>query len=145
MIRRAPLLVLLAGLALGGCEDVVDPDAVRGTYELTAVNGEPLPAVMFEGELAPFGNVVATALDGRMTLRELTYSERITVDLVFQGNPLPGREITSSGEYSIEGQLLTFQPEQAGRPSFTGTLQGGVLQIVEQDPDFGELTLTFER
>lgn len=143
MRRLLAAAILAGGLGLTACDDVsVDP--TRTEYQLTAVNGEPLPAVMFEGE-TEFGFLVATAQSGRLILREATYSERVVVDLVLDGNPFLGDEIESSGQYSVDGQLLTFDPDQAGHPNFTGTLQGGVLQTVETDPEFGELTLTWQR
>lgn len=136
-------VVLFGGLGLTACEDVsVDP--TRTEYELTAVNGEPLPAVMFDGE-TEFGYLVATAQSGRLILREVTYTQRIVVDLVLDGTPFVGDEIESTGQYSADGQLLTFDPDTDGQPTFTGTLQGGVLQTVETDPEFGELTLTWQR
>ena len=144
MRRLTGALVLALAFGVSGCEDLADPDSPRTTYTLSAVNGEPLPAIMFEGD-TEFGHVVATAQSGILTLRETTYSERMIVDLVVDGAAFPGDEIVSSGSYSIDGQLLTFDPDQAGRPTFTGTLQGGVLEIVEHDPDFGDLALTWEQ
>lgn len=143
MTKIAPALLLAAALGLAGCEDVsVDP--TRTEYELTAVNGSALPAVMFDGE-TEFGHMVATAQSGRMILHEVTYSQRMVVDLVVDGVSFGGDEIQSSGQYSIDGQLLTFDPDVAGHPTFTGTLQGGVLETFEEDPEFGELTLTWHR
>ena len=143
MRRGATGFLLGAALVLGGCEDAgVDP--ARTEYELTAVNGEPLPAVMFDGE-TDFGHLVATALSGRLILHEITYTQRVVVELELDGVSFGGDEIRSDGEYSIDGQLLTFDPDTEGYPSFTGVLQGGVLETVEQDPEFGELTLTWQR
>jgi hypothetical protein len=136
-------VVLAGGLGLTACEDVsVDP--TRTEYQLTAVNGESLPAVMFDGE-TEFGHLVATAQSGRLILREVTYTQRVVVDLVLDGIPFEGDEIETTGQYSVDGQLLTFDPDTEGQPSFTGTLQGGVLQTVENDPEFGQLTLTWQR
>lgn len=139
------LLVLATTLAIGACEDVVDPDSVQGTYTLTAVHGDPLPAVAFDGETA-FGHLVATATSGSLTLREATYTERIAYDLLLDGDPVPASEpVVINGDYSIDGQILSFEPTSGDYPDFTGSLQGGVLTTVEIDPDLGELVLTWER
>lgn len=143
MRRLGAALVLAGGLALGACEDVVDPDGVRGTYELIEVEGQPLPAVMFDGQ-TEFGHVLATALSGSLTLREVTYTERVLVDIVLDGTPISEDVIVVEGQYSIDGQLLTFEPDNAS-PVFTGTLQGGVLTTFEVDPEFGELMMTWQR
>lgn len=139
------LLVLGGALVASSCSDVVDPDAVQGTYTLTAVHDDPLPAVAFDGE-TDFGHLVATATSGSLTLREATYTERIVFDLVLDGNPLPdGEPVVINGDYSVDGQILSFEPNRTDYPDFTGTLEGGVLTTVEIDPDLGTLTLTWER
>ena len=143
MKKLRGVLVLLAALSAGACEDLADPNGVNDTYVLTAAQGDPLPAVIFDGE-TEFGHLVATALSGSLTLRDVTFTERVVVDLVLDGNPLPGDPIIVSGSYSADGQILNFEPDQAGSPDFSGTLQGGVLTTVEVDPEFGELTLRWE-
>ncbi|HUF13209.1 MAG TPA: hypothetical protein VMN78_08925 [Longimicrobiales bacterium] len=144
MTRLRGVLVLAGALALGACEDVTDPDSVRGTWELTAVDGDPLPAVMFDGE-TQFGHLVATALSGSLTLEEIDYTQRMAVDLVLDGTPLGDDQVVITGEYTVDGQLLSFEPDRTDYPDFTGTLQGGVLTTVEFDPEFGELSLRWER
>lgn len=146
--RAAALLLLTAGPGLTACEDVTIPSGgVRGTWELTAVNGDPLPAIMFDGDIPGSGHVIVTAKSGTLTLGGATYSQRAVGDFEFVDNDvlLEDNEILSSGEYDVDGQILTFDPDQATAPDFTGTLQGDVLTTVETDSDFGQLTLRWER
>lgn len=146
MRRLAAAIVLAGSLTLGACEDVVDPDGVPGTFELIEANGEPLPAVVFDGELQGFGHVVATVVSGSITLRQSDYTERIVSDLVVNGDPFLAPPLVVSGNYSIEGQLLSFEPtSHATYPDFTGTLEGDVLTTVEIDPQFGQTVFTWER
>lgn len=139
-IRGAALLA--GALLLAGCEDVTGGTA--DTYDLVEAEGQELPAVIFDGE-TEFGHMVATAISGSLTLQEATYTERIVVDIVLDDAPLGEEPIVVSGDYSVDGQILTFDPDRAGSPTFTGTLSGGVLTTVEDDPDFGQLTLVWER
>lgn len=144
MRRLRGVVLLLAALAAGACEDVVDPDGVRGTYDLVAVDGRSLPAVAFDS-ITEFGHLTATAVSGSMTLREISYTQRVVFDLALDGNALGEEPAIVHGEYSIDGQLLTFEPERADHPDFSGTLQGSTLTTTEVDPQFGQLTLTWQR
>ena len=89
--------------------------------------------------------MVATALSGSMTLRESTYTERIVFEVTLDGEPFPGgdRSVVVSGDYTIDGQILNFDPEPAGSAEFSGTLSedGTVLSTTEVDPQFGQLDL----
>ena len=144
MRKIGSIALLVATTALVGCDDVTD--IVPGeTYELFEANGDDLPAVIFDGEIEPFGHVVATAVDGSMTLRETTYTQRFTIDLVTDAGEFPGDPVTVRGEYSADGNLLTFDPEDDAAPVFTGTLSGSMLTTVENHPDFGTLTLVWQR
>ena len=142
--RLAAVALLGAATLLAACEDVVDPDGTAATYDLVEGNGDAVPAVVFEGE-TEFGHMVATAVSGSMTLRESTYTERVVFEIELDGSSLGEEPLVVSGSYSADGSLLTFDPDRTDYPTFTGTLQGGVLTTVEQDPDFGTLTLVWER
>ena len=143
MRKTAATAVLLLASAFVACDDVTD--IIPGeTYELVEANGESLPAVVFDGELDPFGHVVATAVAGSITLRESTYTERFTIDITTNGQDFPGDPVTVRGDYTADGNLLTFEPEDDA-PVFTGTLSGGTLTTVENHPDFGTLTLVWQR
>ena len=140
-IRAAASLLFAAAIA--GCDDVTD--IIPGdTYDLVQAEGQDLPAVVFDQE-TEFGHLVATAVSGSMTLRESTYTERMVVDVTVDGAPFDGDVIVVSGEYTADGPLLTFHPDRAGTPSFTGTLSGVTLTTVEVDPEYGELTLVWQR
>lgn len=128
--------VLVAVVAVGGCEDATtDPGGITGTYELDAVNGAQLPAVVFDGE-RPEGHVVATALSGTLTLRSSTFTERIVFNLVLNGVDFGSAPVTLTGTYLADGQFLSFDPDGSA-PAFTGTVSGAVLTTVEDHPDYG--------
>lgn len=140
--RIGAVAVLLIGSALGACDDVTD--IIPGeTYDLVQAEGQELPAIVFEGEFEPFGEIVATAVSGSITLRESTYTERMVVDIEYDGGVFEGQPVVVRGDYSADGQILTFVPEEG--PQYTGTLSGTVLTTVEQHPDYGELTLVWQR
>ncbi len=142
--KRIGIALLTAATALvGACSDVVDP-GTSDTYDLVEAEGQELPAVVFDGE-TEFGHMVATALSGSITLRETTYTERIVFDIVLDGTALGDEPVVVSGDYTAEGTLLTFDPDRAGSPTFTGILSGGVLTTEEVDPEFGPLTLVWQR
>ena len=136
-------LILLAGL-FAACEDVQDVNP-GDTYELVEAEGDPLPAVVFDGEMEGFGHVVATAVSGSITLRESTYTERFIIDLTIEGTEFPGDPVVIHGDYSANGSALTFVPDRNDYPEFEGTLSGDVLTTVEQHPELGSLTLVWQR
>jgi hypothetical protein len=143
-VKRFLGMVLAAGV-LAGCEDL-EEFRPGDTYDLVEAEGQPLPAVVFDGD-TEFGHVVATAISGSITLRESTYTERIVFDITLDGGPFPGGDepVVVNGDYSADGGLLTFEPDREDYPTFTGTLSGDVLTTVETDPQFGTLTLVWER
>ena len=141
--RIGAVLLVVALPAIGACSDVVGPGAAD-TYELAEAQGQPLPAVVFEGD-TEFGVMRATAVSGSITLRESTFTERVVFDIEVDGTSFGEDLIVVNGDYTADGALLTFDPEQAGSPTFTGTLTGNTLTTVEEDPQFGTLTLTWQR
>ena len=143
-MRKVAYLGLVAMAALTGCDDVTD--IIPGeTYELVEANDQPVPAIVFEGEIPPFGQVIATVVEGSITLRETTYTQRLTFDLETDGGQFPGDPVTVRGDYTADGNLLTFDPEDEDAPTFTGTLSGGTLTTVENHPDYGTITAVWQR
>ena len=146
MTRPGTAALLAAALTLTACEDVTDPGGL-GTFTLVEANGQPLPSVVFDGD-TEFGHMVATATAGSITLRgDNRFTERLTVDIVLEGAPLGEETVAVSGDYNVDGQLVSFDPEQAGSVDFTGTLSGDgtVLTTLEEDPEFGTLDLLWEQ
>ncbi|HEX6587960.1 MAG TPA: hypothetical protein VF039_02975 [Longimicrobiales bacterium] len=140
--RIAAAAALMAAV---GCGDVTtDPTALTGTYDLVEVNGQALPALLFEGE-RPEGYVIATAISGTLTLRSTRFTERVVVNLNLDGADLGSAPVELSGDYIADGQLLSFDPDGASVPSFTGTVSGGLLTTVEDDPDYGVTEYVWNR
>ena len=144
-MRQLRRISAILCLALFAACDELDEITPGDTYELVEAEGEPLPAVVFEGELEGFGHVVATAVSGSITLRETTYTERFVIDLTTEAGEFPGDPIVIHGDYTADGALLTFEPDREDYPSFTGTLSGAVLTTTEVHPEMGTLTLVWER
>ena len=143
MKPRIRTLALVLATSLAACDDVTD--IIPGeTYDLVQAEGQELPAVVFDGE-TDFGHVIATAISGSITLRETTFTERVVFDITLEGTPLGEETVTLSGDYSADGPLLTFDPDRSGAPTFTGTRSGVTLTTVETHPDYGELTLVWQR
>ena len=143
MKHRIRAVALLLAVSLAACDDVTD--IIPGeTYDLVQANGQELPAVVYDEE-TEFGHLIATAVSGSITLRESTYTQRIVFDVTLDGAPFGGEPIVVSGDYTADGPLLTFDPDRTGSPTFTGTLSGVTLTTVETDPEYGELTLVWQR
>ena len=106
MLRFAFIPALaLSLLAFAGCDDeTTGPgDSVVGTYVLVSVNGDPLPAVVFEG-----GGVTSEALEGTLTLRaDGTFSASTITRNTVNGSSSTDTE-SSSGAYTVSGATITF-------------------------------------
>lgn len=137
-------VVLALVTVLAACEDATDPGGISGTYELIEAEGQAPPAVIFDGD-TEFGHATATAHSGTLTLRGDRYTERLVVELELDGQSLGENAVVVTGDYTVDGQILEFDPDPAESAPFTGTLSGGVLTTLEVDPDFGELELVWSR
>lgn len=135
-------LIVATGF-LAGCEDLQDV-GLGETYELVEANGQEVPAVVYDAD-TEFGHMVATAVSGSLTLRESTFTERVVFDITVDGTPFPGDPVVISGDYTADGPLLTFDPDRPGAATFTGTISGGILTTEEHDPQYGTLTLVWQR
>lgn len=124
--RARRVLALLAALA--GCSGSTDPAGpeILGTFQLTAVNGGPLPAVYYHAEVE--GRVIQYRVhDGRIEFRtrHRIYDIR-TLDFL---DPRPDTLIAG---YSSAGTQLLFTrqatPAHAAHTD-TGTIDGDVLTM----------------
>lgn len=109
LLRRIALPAVIGSLAFGCAGDVVAPEAMNGTYELTAVQGQSLPATVQYGR---FEYVFVRAT--------------ITFD---------GVHYTGTASYSADGVQRTdtivglYVPEQNRRDHFTLAGQDGELHV----------------
>lgn len=102
-ILAAALLVLAAACATAA--PAADPHV--GSYELAAVNGDPLPA-RSPGE--PNVEVRAARL-------ELGADRRFTMRISAQPDEAPANpEVVITGTYRLDGERLVFMPEAGDAP-----------------------------
>ena len=131
--RRANRLVSVLGICLSlaacGSDDGTGTDGgIAGTYVLTTVNGASLPFTCFFDAVAIMGlDITAGSLalteagqfGGSLTTRE-TVGANITTE-----------NETLSGTYTQSGNTIQFSDATSG--SFTGTLSGNSITILEDD------------
>ena len=128
MIRRT--FVLLAGAlvfgACGGGGDPVGPSLESiGTYTLSTVNGQPLPALIFQDATRK-----VEILSDVVTLRENgTWSETASLRTTPPAGAVTTATTNDGGTYSIDGSALLLSSGQSG--TTTATLLGGSLTIAD--------------
>lgn len=137
-------ILLLAAAPLAACEDAAGPTGgVRGTYDLVRVNGNPLPEVFIDLDVSGTPLTI-TMLSGELTLRGETYTEEWVVNTLLGESDLGVDTLSANGSYSVDGQLISFEPD-AGT-SFGGTIQGNTITATEVEPSYDvEVGLTWTK
>lgn len=128
MIRRT-FLLLAGALVLGACgggDDPVGPSLQSiGTYTLSTVNGQPLPALIFQDATRK-----VEILSDVVTLNENgTWSEMASLRTTTPTGAVTTAPSTDSGTYSVNGSALLLSSGQSG--TTTATLLGGSLTIAD--------------
>lgn len=120
-MRLRAVLALLA--LLTGCGGGTEPSTVAGTYLLTQVNGQALPA----------GNSQQTFVWGALFLRgDLTFLRRDTVSVVVTGSVTQRLASESSGTWSRTGTTITLAKDLAsGGGTLTATLDGNAVIVAD--------------
>jgi hypothetical protein len=119
--------ILLLILALAGCVSTPGPTRVEGSYVLTRINGQALPAPSpTEDGVTMLGATLLLAPDGRFSMQATASS---------------GTEPDASGEdvqgaWSVRGDSLLMTPDVRDSnpgPSFRWTLDGRTLTLYDED------------
>jgi len=114
----------LASLALlAGCGGGTEPSTVAGTYLLTQVNGQALPA----------GSSQQTYLWGALFLRgDLTFLRRDTVNVMVTGSVTLKQVSEASGTWSRTGTTITLAKDlPSGGGTLTATLDGNAVIVAD--------------
>jgi hypothetical protein len=128
MIRRT-FLLLAGALVLGACGGGDDPAGPSlqsiGTYTLSTVNGQPLPAVLLEDATRK-----VEILSDVVTLRENgTWSETASLRTTTPTGAVTTTPSNDSGTYSVNGSALVLSSGQSG--TTMATLLGSSLTIAD--------------
>lgn len=125
------LLAVLVLVLLAGCsDDPLGPEALAGTYDLVAIDGDPLPYELF--------NSVVTS--GSLDLRAdgtFRYTEHLRTEDVVTGEETSETE-SEAGTYHMDGSTLRFDFENDVEAT-------GVVRDDELTVDAGLLVLLFRR
>ena len=124
--RRLALLALGALTFLGtGCgdDDPSGPRGVTGSYTLRTVNGQNVPATVYEGSDLGF-QLKVEVLSGRITLNSNgTFQDVTTVRQTIGTGPSSTDDFTTSGTWVQSGSTLTLT-DPTEDETYTLTVQG---------------------
>ena len=134
MLKSLRLLTVGGLVALAACSDSSGPGAsIHGTYTLRTVNGQSLPATVFQDVT---GRVEITS--GSLTLNSNnTFSSIISFRLVSGTTTITDSE-TTTGTFSQSGNTVTFVDSDG--ETVTMTRSGNTLTFVETEDG---ITFTF--
>lgn len=136
-IRIAALALLVPVLAAcdgGGISTGVD---VSGTYTLRSVNGDPLPATLFEDS-----EVRYEIIGGELRLQaDRTYETPITFRFTdkFSGDAESDIAV-ETGTYRVRDGDITFTPDDPADATYVGTITGSTITYTTDGT-----TVTFRR
>ena len=142
--RRLALLALGAltmfGTTACGDDEPSGPGAsVAGTYNLSTVNGDPIPSTVYEGSDLGFYYKVEV-VSGVLTLRANGTFDDVTTIRETEGTSAPESSVVqASGTFVRAGNTLTLTEQESGEP-YTLTVQGDG-SLVQSD-DFGGFPIT---
>lgn len=129
----------LALLVACSDDEATAPEPITGTYQLRDVDGETLPALIFDG--------LITGSEGDFVLRILVdggslelsagqrYEQRVTRSIFVDGHVQPGGLWDDRGTYTLRGDTLRFASELIEGVRFSGTLAAGRISL---DQDLSE-------
>ena len=126
----------LSLLTLSACSELSGPSdsssSVTGTYTLSDVGGNPVPAVIYEGPYTINGQRVNLRLAVQTATLQLTgnryqFQVGMIANIGGQQAPLP---INDQGSYTRNGSQLSFRSDDAKVGSFAGNISQAGLGIL---------------
>jgi hypothetical protein len=144
MNYRKMFSVGATALLLTACSDSLNPtpDSAAGTYNLTSVNGEGMPASITVTEQGVA--VTLTYSSGSVTIRaDGTYSFAASFSVEVAGQTV-NEDPTESGTYTISGTTLTITPTDDPTDVTTATLLGNKITVTDSE-DGITTVLIFEK
>lgn len=137
----APLLTAATAiLVMAGCDSnpVASLPDITGTYTLVSVDGEPLPAILYEDDEIRFelvsGTLILSASD--------TYSEPVTLRVTDKVSDVSETAVeTDTGSFTVTSATsVTFTSSDPEIGSYTATISGNELTYT-----FGGSLVTYRR
>jgi hypothetical protein len=125
------LLASVVATALACSSSSTSPSAsIAGTYVLTTVNGESLPAIVTNA-----GDTAVVVTDTLALTASLTYTRHVVDTLRSQGSAPVLFSHLSSGTYVHTGTSITFT-DAVTSGSASGTIANGVITIASVENGF---------
>ncbi len=131
MLRLAS--VVLTGALLTACGDPFSPEGVSGHYTLVSVNGNAIPSS--ETGTEEGATVTVTVSAGFVSLKaNNTYSTSVTIGIEVGDFSISYIDPGSGTFELVESATIRFA--RSDRGTFTGTLDGNRLTIIEDGDSF---------
>jgi hypothetical protein len=115
-------LALLA-LVLGSCSAEPEEQFIRGNY---SVEYDPLRLVSATGNC---DRLISHAVLSMNELGDFDLSVNVVDDCTRAGGGYDFSEVLKLGDYQLEGTRLSFTPDSASTPLFTGMVDGDFIQL----------------
>ncbi len=148
--RVAAIAIAFALVATSACKDDKSPtgnnpppaDQNIGTYQLDKVDGDALPAVLFDGDVDVEGTVVHLTIEltaGSMTLAANgSFNGSMTLKLTVDDAAPETETAPVSGTYAVNGNSITLTSSDPEDPQVTGTIANGQLSVAIDLLETGE-------
>ena len=131
MIRRVFLTFLVFGMVGCGGVDVTDPGSVSGTYTLQTVNGDALPAVLFQDE-----TTLLEVTAGSITLnQDRSCSTSMSLRQTQDGVVATETE-TGVCTYALDSGSITVTDSANPLTPTTGSLTGSSITVTDDGDVF---------
>ncbi|HEY0022926.1 MAG TPA: lipocalin family protein [Longimicrobium sp.] len=127
-MRTPTLIVPVICMLVAACSDVTSSDSITGTYTLRTVNGDVVPAVIYDSDSG-----TEEVLDGSVRLDEDGSGSIIIRVRSTLGGGAPETETrTANGTYTRSGSTITITFLDEGETvTQVGQLQGETLMFMD--------------
>jgi hypothetical protein len=156
--RAAALVATAAALGLTACGDDDDDDGptggggIAGTYTLRSLTiggatDNTAPFTLVEGEVEGVDFLIEIK-SGTLTLANGRYTGSSDFRTVVAGEVNEEDPPADAGAYTVSGNTITFNPDDADEENFTATVSGNTITATESqdfddDPSTPDETVTF--